>query len=421
MSELGAFLRTSVVEGTSRGYDRHWEDWVSFLRDKVNGQDPWLRDRGEEDKACLVALFLKERHDRGLRGRAATAASAAIRLALTSALESTSHLDDPVVRAARAACERTTAEEREHRNGEAVGSTKLPVCESMLSGQREALWDAKSWLYPDIDSRALYLAKMWAFDQGARVGEYTAAEKGCEDHCIRAGDLHFDFEDGDVCIAVRGGEGYFAQVRSGEVARRRALGCWVRPITQKTGKRVKEKLIARRHEGEERLLDDLVEWFTHSGVGPEDELFSRYAMVRGRMTLKRLWPRNVRKGVKDACVEAGLDPRFFSAHSLRKASQTHMSAMGASMSDRLDRGGYAEGSMVPSTTYDYNAAGHGALSSSSIAGGKAPGVEDVRRYLPTAARGNLRSSGGRCSQVDPRGDLVPEPCNPEGGSNAGTV
>lgn len=69
----------------------------------------------------------------------------------------------------------STTEEREHRDSEAVGSTKLPVCESMLSGQRETLWDTKSWLYQDIDSRAIYLAKMWAFDLGARVGEYTGA------------------------------------------------------------------------------------------------------------------------------------------------------------------------------------------------------------------------------------------------------
>ena len=122
-----------------------------------------------------------------------------------------------------------------------------------------------------------------------------------------------------------------------------------------------------------------------------------------------------RSGVKAACVGVGLDPRFFSAHSLRKASQTHMSAMGAPMCDRLDRGGYTAGSVVPTTTYDYNSAGNGALSSNLIEGGTAPGVNDIRRYLPTAGRGNLGGGGGRCSQVDPRGELVPEPCNPKGG------
>ena len=264
----------------------------------------------------------------------------------------------------------------------------------MLSGQRKALWDTKSWLYLDIDSRPINLAKMWAFDIGARVGEYTAPEKRAEDHCIRAGDLLFDFEDGETRVSIRGGEEYFARIWTGEVARGRALGCWVRGVTQKTGKRLKAKLITRRHGGEERLLDDLVEWMIHSGVGPEDELFSHYAMVRGKMSLKRLWARDIRKGVKTTCVEVGLDPRFFfSAHSLRKASQTHMSAMGAPMCDRLDRGGFTAGSVVSTTTYDYNSAGHGALSSNSIAGGTAPGVNEIRRYLPTAGRGNLVGGG----------------------------
>ena len=159
---------------------------------------------------------------------AADAAVAHLPLALISALEPTSCLDDPLVTAARDACERTTTEEREHRDSEAAGSTKLPVCESMLSGQREALWDTKSWLYPDIVSRAIYLAEMWAFDLGARVGECTAPEKRAEEHCIRAGDLLFDFKDGETCVSVSGGEEYFARIRRGEVAKGRALGCWVR-------------------------------------------------------------------------------------------------------------------------------------------------------------------------------------------------
>jgi hypothetical protein len=65
---------------------------------------------------------------------------------------------------------------------------------------------------------------------------------------------------------------------------------------------------------------------------------------------------------------------------------------------------------VPGTTYDYSSAGHGAMSSSSIAGGKVPGVEEIRRYLPSA-RGTLGTMGGRCSQVDPVGGSIPEPGN----------
>ena len=97
--------------------------------------------------------------------------------------------------------------------------------------------------------------------------------------------------------------------------------------------------------------------------------------------------RSVRANIKDICERAGLDPKFFSAHSLRKASMTHMRAMGASVEDRRERGNYSDNSQVLNTTYDYSTAGHGVLSSSSIGGGVAVGVEDIRRYIP-ASQGN---------------------------------
>jgi hypothetical protein len=37
------------------------------------------------------------------------------------------------------------------------------------------------------------------------------------------------------------------------------------------------KMIETRTDEEELLLMDLVEWVHHSGAGPEDPIFSRYA------------------------------------------------------------------------------------------------------------------------------------------------
>ena len=70
--ELGALLRTSVVEKTSRGYDRHWDDWVSFVRDEMNYQDPLMRHRREEEKALLIGAVRQ-----GEAGQRATADSCA--------------------------------------------------------------------------------------------------------------------------------------------------------------------------------------------------------------------------------------------------------------------------------------------------------------------------------------------------------
>lgn len=380
--ELGEFLGASVTEGTRRGYDRHWIEWCAFIERVGGHQDAFMRGYRAEDKAPTLALFLKDRYGRGLRDKGATAASAGVRLMFTSALEPTGFFDEPVMKAARGACRSSASELREKKNLGLSSSVKLPVCLSLLAARRERNWAARGWEYPDIDLRAVYLATMWAFDMGARVSEYTAAEKRGEDHCIRAGDLTFDFETEAESFLAKGGDEHFALRRLGREPEGRVVGCWARAATQKTGDWSKTKLIGRRSDTEAQLLEDLVEWVTHSGVGPEDELFSRYSTVGGKRSLKRFWARQVRREIKAICEEADLDPKFFSSHSLRKASQTHMSALGASLDDRRDRGNYSAASEMPVTTYDYSSSGHGALSSSALAGGPAPGVRDIQRFLP---------------------------------------
>lgn len=74
-------MKESVVEGTGKTYGRQWEEWAGFLRDTAGCHDPFLRDHKEEDKASRVAMFSKDRYEKGLRGKGATAAAAAIRQA----------------------------------------------------------------------------------------------------------------------------------------------------------------------------------------------------------------------------------------------------------------------------------------------------------------------------------------------------
>jgi hypothetical protein len=298
----------------------------------VDCHDPLLRGRSEEDKVTTVALFLKERHARGMRDKGAVAATAGIRSGFTRALMSSSFLDHPILRAARGACRSSVAELREKKDKGPSGSVKLPLCESLMVDRRDKLWTSREWTYPDIDQRAVYIATMWAYDMAARVSEYTAAEGSAEDHCVRAGDLLFDF----TSFTARGGDEHFRRVREGIIESCTAIGCWVRPSTNKTGEAVATKLIGRRHAGESQHLDDLVEWVTRSQVKPEDELFSRYAIVRGRLSLKRMRPRAIRESVKAICVEAELDPRHFSSHSIRKAALSHMRALGVSLEDRQE-------------------------------------------------------------------------------------
>lgn len=42
-----------------------------------------------------------------------------------------------------------------------------------------------------------YIGCMWGYDHSARVSEYTTAENGAENHCIRVDDLTFVLATGE--------------------------------------------------------------------------------------------------------------------------------------------------------------------------------------------------------------------------------
>ena len=108
--ELGDFLGKSVTDNTRKGYERYWTQWGTFMQRVGGGDDLYMRTYREEDKAAMAALFLRDQHQRGLRDKAATAASAGIRLEFTRALEATDFLDNPIATAARGARGSSAAE-----------------------------------------------------------------------------------------------------------------------------------------------------------------------------------------------------------------------------------------------------------------------------------------------------------------------
>ena len=64
---LGDFLGKSVTDNTRKGYERQWANWGAFLLRVGGSDDPFMMSYREEDKAPMVALFLKDQHGRGLR------------------------------------------------------------------------------------------------------------------------------------------------------------------------------------------------------------------------------------------------------------------------------------------------------------------------------------------------------------------
>jgi hypothetical protein len=345
-NRLTAFVGTSVTVNTAKTYERNWKEWCTFIRDEAGGTDPYLSDWAEEDKGLVVALFLHHRHCEGKRGKEATAPTAGIRFHFTTALMSTAFLDSPVITAARASCKPSTAEARLKRDGAPSASVKLPMWEGAVIGLRSELVDGKGWGQGDIDGRMVYVAIMWGYNMAARVSEYTAPEKGGEDHCVRARDLSFHvlMDSGEI-RTVKGGDDFFTEARGLQGTRGYIQACWVGGGTQKTSVPVKAKCIGRRTPEESQFLDDLVEWIIRSGISEASNLFSRRVTLHrtGRVSLKNLSASMVREQIKATARKHGLNEDYFSTHSLRKAAITHMRAKGVSGDDMRDRGGYAEG------------------------------------------------------------------------------
>jgi hypothetical protein len=69
---------------------------------------------------------------------------------------------------------------------------KLPISEDILAEIRLRLWDNRSWGDDDKEKRIRYLGL--GFEMSARVSDYTGAEPGGSNHCIRLNDLTFTIE-----------------------------------------------------------------------------------------------------------------------------------------------------------------------------------------------------------------------------------
>ena len=214
------------------------------------------------------------------------------------------------------------------------------------------------------------------------MSEYTTPEPGGVDHCIRVDDLTLIAVYPSGTRSIYGSELVGLGLADGLAGRPNVVECRATGVTSKGKRVVKPKIIRRRSVEESRFLDDLLDFMAHCGNTGKDELFSFRCEASAHVKLRS---RDVREALKSVCVENGLDPDYFSSHSLRKGAITEMCALGASEDDRRDRGNYAPNSQVMNVTYDYGA-GIGPLASNSLTGGHKPTVEDVRRLIPPVRR-----------------------------------
>lgn len=381
--EVSIFLGQAVAPSTLRAYERHWREWIQFLREHTGIVDPYMRNVPESEKPGVICLFLYKRYQSGKRGKVATTVTAGIRSHYTRSQQPTAFLDSAIVSAARQACQLKPAELRARRNTGAQASVKLPVCESLVEDMRERLWKGKTWEPKGLEARMAYLACVWGYDQSARVSEYTRPEPGGTDHCIRVDDLTFYVQTAEGVVSRLGSQlaRLLGTVEEGSDTIKRVTECRVLAVSTK-GKIVsKAKLVARRSALEDRFLDDLVMFLTRSRAVGTDELFSFRNVAGRKFVVSALI---VRTEIKLTCRDRGLPDTYFSSHSLRKGGITDMRAAGATEEDRRDRGGYALGSQVMNTVYDCNVRGLGPLAASGLTGAYIPSVEDLRRLIPAA-------------------------------------
>lgn len=268
-AELAAFVGQSVVPSTTVAYEGHWLSWQHFLAEETELTDPLLRTLAESEKSQLVALFMKRRHDKGMRGKGAHAVTASLRLHFSSHFQPTECFDSRLIKAARAACRRTIDEMHDLRDAEVVNNVKLPFCWELLLDMRRRLWFGQPWEGAAITGRMTYLACLWGYDQSARIGEYTVREGNGSDHCVRVHDLSFTYDEGNGPHYVAGGHPFFQRITLEPHLISMVQECRVMGVSTKGKKVVKPKVIARRSDTESNFLSDLVLFLSHScSVGP---------------------------------------------------------------------------------------------------------------------------------------------------------
>ena len=117
----------------------------------------------------------------------------------------------------------------------------------------------------------MYIGAMWAFDKAARVSEYTKAEPGAQDYCVRVDDLTFTLIVRDSVVGS-----HLVALLAGSLTERalmleKIVECRVLAASSKG--EVAVKLKSSKSADESQFIDDLVDFMTRSGLG-EDDLFS---------------------------------------------------------------------------------------------------------------------------------------------------
>ena len=132
--------------------------------------------------------------------------------------------------------------------------------------------------------------------------------------------------EGKSVSAVGGGSPVFRDA----VELENVLRIEVCTVTHKVGLINKTKSMERRSWDEEEFLEDMVTWAKFSGMRPNDPFFSREVRRptgAKKLSFKKCTGKMVTEAIKRAVTQEGMDPKYFSFHSLRKGCITQMKAL----------------------------------------------------------------------------------------------
>jgi hypothetical protein len=212
----------------------------------------------------------------------------------------TAFLDSAMLSTARSACLLNPEELRLRRNSAPASTVKLPVCEEIITSMSERLVAYRTWSDSDMKLNMLYCGVMFGFEFAARLDEYTEAETGSTDHCVRTDDAMFSGEGTDGFFSVAGSALTSLTLAEACEGFKNVADCNIRGATTKGKVTVKSKFIGRRSPEESLVLDDLIRFMVHAKAKGTEELFSfrktngdRVVLTdcdgRGEELVRQLW------------------------------------------------------------------------------------------------------------------------------------
>ena len=361
-----------VVVKTGASYVSSWRNqWVPFvlkLEAFGNAKDYYLESASSDKvRSMIVVLFMAERYDNGFRAEKVYACLSAIRHFFTLRFLSTDFLDSELVAAGRSGAKLRAVDLRKRADLSSEKSA-LPICHEILEVMRASLFLPGGWTSSiDLDNKAKYLANVLGFDKAARIKNYTRREGSGQDHCIKGRDVRFFVEERQGSLSRK-----FSMMLGPDlkgVTADMVLGFDMLIVSGKTSDCHGTRSVTRKTPGETQFLGDMLCWCQNSGVGLEDDIFTRVSSdSRGVSRKRSLLSKDVNLAMSETVAMLGLHPRFALSHGKRKGGITTMAANGTTREEILSLGGHSEKSRTSEQVYQYSASSIGVLASMNLPG-----------------------------------------------------